>query len=216
MREAREATGLKYGPVAVIGWSFGAAVAVSLAVRHPDLVDRLAIVAAPRPRRARSGERFSRVSELRKHGVERSFESLKSSLDDDGRPGLPSLAVAESDPALTSLGVRGRLERMLDSAWAQDAAGIATDRLAVRGRDWLGAPRQVSQRTMLVYGTSDVLATQKDANWYERSIRRARRLTIWDGRYAASMPHSIRSRRVKPARSSLGAVPAARTKDFLK
>jgi len=174
--QARELSGLDYGPAAVIGWSFGAAVAASLAAQHPSLIDRVVIVAAPSPKKMRSGERFSVISEARKHGIERTFDSLKSSLDDDGRPELVNLGVDDGDPALEPLGVRGRVDRMLDASWSQQSAGIATDRLAVRNCAWLDTSKRVTQRTLLVYGESDVLGTPRDAAWYRRSIHCAEQL----------------------------------------
>jgi pimeloyl-ACP methyl ester carboxylesterase len=105
---------------------------------------------------------------------------MKTSLDDDGPPSLISLGVDDSDSALEPLGVRGRLERMLDAAWVQDSAGMATDRLAVRSRDWLDLADEVTQDTLLVYGSRDVLASAKDAAWFARHVARARLMTVPD------------------------------------
>jgi pimeloyl-ACP methyl ester carboxylesterase len=176
--QADALTQLEFGRAAVIGWSFGGATALALAARYPELIDRVVLVASPRPRRIRSGERFSAIAELRKHGIERDFRSMKASLDDDGPPSLISLGVDDSDPALEPLGVRGRLERMLDAAWVQESAGLATDRLAVRSRDWLDRGDEVTQKTLLVYGARDVLASAKDAAWFERHIASAHLITV--------------------------------------
>jgi pimeloyl-ACP methyl ester carboxylesterase len=177
---ARELSGLEFGPAAVVGWSFGGAVATMLAARHPDLIDRLVIVGAPRPQKIRAGERYSVIGELRKHGIERTFASLRATLDDDGHPALIHLGVDDGDPDLEPLGVRGRLDRMLDAGWAQGSAGMATDRIAVRERGWLDAVGSVQQETLLVYGAEDQVATTRDAVWFERHIRRPSRVTVPD------------------------------------
>src|SRR5205814_911319 len=41
--------GLDGGPVGVAGWSAGGRVALALAARHPDLVDRVVVIATPAP-----------------------------------------------------------------------------------------------------------------------------------------------------------------------
>ena len=177
-REASELSGLELGPAAAIGWSFGATVTTALAARHPDLVDQIVLVAAPRPKRLHSGERFSVIAELRKHGVERSFASLKDSLDEGGRPTLLALGVDDGDPALAPLGVRGRLDRMLESAWSRESAGMATDRLAVRSQTWVELVGKLAPETLLVYGDRDGVASARDAIWFERHISDARRITV--------------------------------------
>jgi pimeloyl-ACP methyl ester carboxylesterase len=177
---ATDISDLEFGPAAVIGWSFGGAVATMLAARHPDLIDRVVLVGSPRPQRIRTGERYSVIGELRKHGVERTFPSLRASLDDDGHPTLIHLGIDDRDPDLTPLGVRGRLDRMLDAGWSQGAAGMATDRIAVRDRRWLDTASAVQQRTLLVYGAQDVVATTRDADWFEHRLRRSTRLTVPD------------------------------------
>jgi pimeloyl-ACP methyl ester carboxylesterase len=179
-RVAMEISGLEFGPAAVIGWSFGGAVATMLAGRHPDLIGRLVIVGAPRPQKIRTGERYSVIGELRKHGIERSFASLRATLDDDGQPTLIHLGIDDADPDLQPLGVRGRLERMLDAGWAQGSAGMATDRLAVRESGWLDAAGSVQQETLLVYGANDQIATSRDADWFEHHLRRSSRVTVPD------------------------------------
>jgi pimeloyl-ACP methyl ester carboxylesterase len=177
-RIAAEISGLEFGPAAVIGWSFGAAVATMLAARHPDLIDRVVLVGAPRPQKIRTGERYSAIGELRKHGIERTFASLRATLDDDGHPTLIQLGIDDADPDLKPLGVRGRLDRMLDAGWTQGSAGMATDRLAVRGSGWLVAAGLVQHPTLLVYGAQDTVASAKDADWFERHVRRSSRVTV--------------------------------------
>ena len=169
---ASENSGLQFGKAAAVGWSFGGAVATALAARHAELIDKLVVVASARPERMRKGERYSSIAELRKRGVERTRVSLENSLDDDGHPTLVTLGIDTGDPALEPLGVRGRVERMLDAGWAQRSSGMASDRLAVRETTWPDTTSSVVQDSLLIYGDDDALATKKDADWYAGKLHR--------------------------------------------
>lgn len=173
---ASDTSGERFGTVAIIGWSFGGIVAAAFAARHPDLVDRLVLVATPRPEQLQHGERYSAIAELRKHGVERTRASLKASLDDDGHPSLLTIGIDGDDPDLAPLGMRGRVERMIDAGWMQQSSGIASDRLAVRANDWVDAVSAASGETLLVYGARDDLATSKDADWFEHRLGHSTRV----------------------------------------
>ncbi|MGO4536446.1 alpha/beta fold hydrolase [Leifsonia sp. 2MCAF36] len=104
---ARSATQTAYGHVGVVGWREGGIYAAALAARHPELVDRLALVAAPAPSRAGAVPQ--------------------------PRPSAPQpVAVgAVGEP----LGYRDRLGRMLDAASTQGDAGVQADRHAFQATD---------------------------------------------------------------------------------
>jgi pimeloyl-ACP methyl ester carboxylesterase len=167
---ARGVTGLELGPVAVVGWSFGGPVAIALAARHPELVDSLVIVGAPRPKRLRHGERYSPVTELRRKGVERSRGSLTASLEEEGLPTLEALGVDIDDADAHGLGTAGRLQHMIDAAWLQGAAGVASDRSAVANETWLGGFDQLKSPALLLYASDDPVAGLSDAKWYARHL----------------------------------------------
>ncbi|HEX4443632.1 MAG TPA: alpha/beta fold hydrolase [Galbitalea sp.] len=167
-RVADEITGIQFGTVGIVGWSFGGAIATSFAARHPQLTDCVVIIGSPDPHTLRKGQRYSAISELRKHGIEKSFNSLRASIRDDGPPSLFSLGVDGADPALAPLGVRGRLERMLENAWMQDGHGIAADRLAVRTDKWADVVGRLDVPALLLYGCQDAVASESDAKWYAK------------------------------------------------
>jgi pimeloyl-ACP methyl ester carboxylesterase len=175
---ARELSGLTFGRIGVVGWSFGGAIALALAARHPRLVDRVVIVGTPAPRRLDRGERYSPVLELRKHGVERSTASLADTLNDDGEPGLGSLGIRDDEADSEQFGLSNRIGHMLDAAWAQAADGMASDRIAARSTDWTSRLPEVEAPVLLVYGTEDDVAGASDAHWYERKLSSSRRLDV--------------------------------------
>jgi pimeloyl-ACP methyl ester carboxylesterase len=193
---AKEVSDLDFGSIGIVGWSFGSATALSLASRFPSLVDAVVIIGAPAPKRMRVGERYSSITELRKHGVERSVESMANSLADDGPPGFAQLGVGWADPALGRLGTRSRVQHMLEHAITRGSIGIATDRIAVRDDSWVSRLGEVTAPTLILRGEQDEVATEKDAAWYARrlphstvqTVPGAGRLGIVDG-WARALDH---------------------------
>ena len=89
-------------------------VAAALALRHPDLVDRLAL-----------------VSPLSPHAAQTAAGRTLSAGD-----GWSALGIDDADPALDRhLGLDRRLDRMLDAAFQQGDAGLVGD----RAQDVIGA-----------------------------------------------------------------------------
>ncbi len=123
--EARRASGTVSGPVGVIGWGAGARAALSLAGRHPSLVDRLVLVDAPA------------------HGLR---------LRVDGPPFRPAdLGIADPAEYDVSAGSERRLERMLAEAGRRGRRGLEFDQAAMRTRDWRDTLRDIRAETLLVY-----------------------------------------------------------------
>lgn len=123
--EARRASGRVSGPIGVIGWGAGARAALSLAGRHPSLVDRLVLVDAPaHAGRLRVGDPPFRPTDL----------------------GIADRAGYDVAP-----GSERRIERMLAEAGRRGRRGLDFDRAAMRTRDWRDTLRDIRARTLLVY-----------------------------------------------------------------
>jgi pimeloyl-ACP methyl ester carboxylesterase len=179
--------GHHFPAVAVVGWSFGGMVALSFAARHPDLVRRVDAIAMMRPRRSIRGERYSAVTELRKHGIERNVHSLAESLDDDPEPSIRSLGIGYEDSALDTWGLENRIQNMLDTSMAQGAMGAASDRIAVRDTAWADELGRISCECVLSCGDADAVAGPRDAHWYARRLATARVAQLAGG-HAAIAP----------------------------
>jgi pimeloyl-ACP methyl ester carboxylesterase len=183
--------------VGVVGWSSGGALALSLAARHPQLVDRVAIAGTPAPFRmdlgGRAGQALELLPEPSRTTVPRLSEELArpggslslASLSSTTALGAPSLSLSlaalgidPSDPALVVPGLRSRLQNMLTASTVQGTIGIATDLIAARDRSWAEALGRITAPTLLVYGGRDGVADQNDGRWFRRRIRPARLVSV--------------------------------------
>lgn len=174
-----------YPRVSVLGWSFGGSVALSLAARHPDLVQRVDAISTLKPSHSKRGERYSPVIELRKRGVDRHPDSLAETMAEEPAPDFESLGIDPDDSVFERLGLANRLTRMLDTGYEQEAAGIASDRFAILDTDWTDHLSNIACDCVLSYGTEDPVAGDADAAWYQRHIPTSRIQWIEHGTHTA-------------------------------
>jgi pimeloyl-ACP methyl ester carboxylesterase len=176
--------GLGVERVGVVGWSAGGRVALALAGRRPDLVERVVVVATPAPddevpwidparrvefERLRKGEAADVHAEL--------VSRLRSLVPTDPFSGdaLWLLAAVTSDePALRVPGVRERLGDMLRAAFAQGAIGLAADIAGYCLQPWGFEPDAVEAQTLLLYGSRDPMAGPRHGQWWEERLPQAR------------------------------------------
>jgi pimeloyl-ACP methyl ester carboxylesterase len=151
------------GPVGVAGWSSGGRVAMALAARHPDLVDRVAVVATPAPDEFvpwLGPELRGQLDQMRLMAPENAYEKL--SVPPDG-PAVMRLLEADED-----------LSPMFEAAYAQGPAGMLADTAGVLLQPWGFEPRDVRAATLLVYGAADRLVEPRHGKWWERQLPDAR------------------------------------------
>jgi pimeloyl-ACP methyl ester carboxylesterase len=166
--------------VGVVGWSAGGRVALALAARRPELVDRVAVVATPAPdEEVRWVPRDVRqaLESLRALPPERAQAELEARFADvaptDDPLGWLGAGPAEA-AVLESAGTRQRLQALLDEGLAQGAAGIAADVAGQMLRPWGFEPEDVRAKTLLLYGSCDVVASPRHGAWWQRRLPRAR------------------------------------------
>jgi pimeloyl-ACP methyl ester carboxylesterase len=151
-RVARSSGGSRYGRVGVVGWGTGGMVALTLAARHPELVDAVATVGVPIP-------------------TTQTFDPVLQGLTPYT---LASLDVDPEDPALRKRGLRNRLDRMLEEAALQGTLGSEYDRAALQDHGWTHELGRIRARTLLVYGEGvsgrSELTTIDDGAWYRRRL----------------------------------------------
>ncbi|WES64837.1 alpha/beta fold hydrolase [Microbacter sp. GSS18] len=153
-RHLRRAVGAG-ATVGVVGWGVGGHAAAALAGRHPDLVDRLALVDTP--------------ASIRPGDVATPYDPADLCI----RPDEPSLSV--------NAGLGRRVERMLADAALGHGAGFSFDRSALRSRDWAQTLRRIDADTVLLYGSGHPLVSAAvDGARLRRRIRGARVVRVPD------------------------------------
>ncbi|MEY9954178.1 pimeloyl-ACP methyl ester carboxylesterase [Leifsonia sp. EB34] len=174
--------------IGIAGWSAGGRVALAFAARHPELVDRVAVVATPAPNehvpwippelqkqsdelgRLSPDEARSRLSAM----LQDQADAIRSADLESGVP-LDVLGVGPVDAGVLALrGLEDRLGRMLKDAYRQGPGGVAADILSYTARPWGFDPSAVQAKTLIVAGQADPIAGHPHAAWYQRTIPDAR------------------------------------------
>ncbi|OOB90234.1 alpha/beta fold hydrolase [Rathayibacter sp. VKM Ac-2630] len=177
-RTARVIDGAEFGSVGVVGWGSGGAFALSLAARHPDLVDRIALVGTPAPPQAGVLVQRTGAWERREVLPGEDAGTLAGTLP-EGPPGLDALGVDPEDPVLAGTrGLRNRLERMLGEGWRQGPLGAATDLAALRDGSWADELDAVTASVLVVTGEHDPVAGTEDGRWYRGRLADARTASV--------------------------------------
>jgi pimeloyl-ACP methyl ester carboxylesterase len=170
--------------VGIAGWSAGGRVALALAARRPDLVDRVAVLATPAPDTEVpwiAPEQRDELERLRGLAPEEAHAQLCRSLGSDV-PEDPRSAEAlwllgaggADEAALRADGVRARLGEMLHAAFVQGARGLAADIAGYCLQPWGFEPEAVEAETLLLYGERDPLADPRHGRWWGSRLPNAR------------------------------------------
>jgi pimeloyl-ACP methyl ester carboxylesterase len=175
-------TRLNTGPVGVAGWSAGGRVALALAARRPDLVDRVAVIATPAPDEEVAwipAELRAGVEALRGQPPEQVHDILRAQLEgvvaaDEPAQALAMIGAGEADEAaLARPGARQRVEAMLAAAFQQGTVGLAADIAGYCLQPWGFQPSEVAAKCLLIYGAKDEIGP-RHGKWYQRALPQAR------------------------------------------
>jgi pimeloyl-ACP methyl ester carboxylesterase len=171
-------------PVGVAGWCAGGRVALALAARRPDLVDRVVVIGTPAPDDEVpwiDDEQRDELEQLRGLGPDEVHAELSARLDslipDD--PYAPEAlwllgtGVADED-ALRRDGVRARLSELIRESFVQGADGLAADIAGYCLQPWGFEPEAVRAKTLLLYGSRDPLAGPQHGLWWQSRLPDAR------------------------------------------
>jgi pimeloyl-ACP methyl ester carboxylesterase len=175
---------LNVGRVGIAGWSAGGRVALALAARRPDLVDRLAVLGTPAPDDEIpwiAEDERGRLERLRGLPPDEAHAELAERLaalvpeDPHSADALWLLGAGSADnAALGSDGVRTRLGEMLGAAFVQGARGLAADIAGYCLQPWGFEPDEVRAETLLLYGSRDPLADPRHGRWWQSRLPDAR------------------------------------------
>ena len=170
--------------MSVAGWSAGGRVALALAARHPDLVERVAVVATPAP-----DEEVPWIPAEQREGVEalrgKSADEVRAALTQAMGGLVPS---SPADPHALDLiggtkvdgpivereGVRDRLIDMIREAFVQGPVGMVTEIAGYTLRPWGFEPADVRQKALLVYGGADPQLPSRHGRWWQEHLPDAR------------------------------------------
>jgi pimeloyl-ACP methyl ester carboxylesterase len=174
----------------VVGWSAGGRVALALAARRPDLVERVAVVATPTPNEHLPWippEQMAGIDALRGLPPEQAHAAMTEQLaptipaDPYSREAIAQLGASDADAAdLDDTAARKRLGAMLEPAFRQGAAGMAQDIVGYCIAPWGFEPGGVTQPVLLVYGGADPIAAEPHARWWEQELPDARLTLVAD------------------------------------
>lgn len=171
----------------VAGWSAGGRVALALAARRPDLVDRVAVIGTPAPddevpwvpaehRAGVEALRGATASDAHK-ALSAAFGPTLEAMAADERFGL--VGVGDADAAVLARGgVPDRLRAMLDDAFRQGAAGMVADIASYMLQPWGFAPADVAAEVLLAYGGADPVAGHAHGAWWQRRLPNAQLETM--------------------------------------
>jgi pimeloyl-ACP methyl ester carboxylesterase len=172
--------GLRVGRVGVAGWSAGGRVALALAARRPDLVDRVVVLGTPAPDdevpwiAGEQREELARLGGLAPRDAHaRLGERLAAATPADpyAAEALWLLGAGAADEAaLRTDWARLRLGEMLRAAFAQGARGLAADIAGYCLQPWGFAPEAVRAKTLLLYGSRDALADPRHGRWWKSRL----------------------------------------------
>jgi pimeloyl-ACP methyl ester carboxylesterase len=157
------------GPVGVAGWSSGGRVAMALAARHPELIDRVAVVATPAPDQFvpwLAPELRAQLDQMRLSGPVNAYEKLSVP-----RNGPEVMQLLEAD---------GDLSLMFDAAYKQGPIGVLADTAGVLLQPWGFEPSDVRAKTLLVYGSEDRLVEPRHGKWWKKQLPDARYEEVGD------------------------------------
>ena len=184
--------------VSVAGWSGGGRIALALAARHPDLVDRVAVIATPAPDEAVPWipvEQRWALEALRGQSADDVHAALTTQMADlvPSDPAAPeALSLIGNSPAdaqvLAQGDVKKRLVTMFGEAFAQGATGMVADIAGYCLRPWGFEPGDVGQKTLLVYGARDPMTGSKHGRWWQQHLPDARLEMVPDAGHLVVVP----------------------------
>lgn len=175
---------LARGPVGVVGWSAGGRVALALAARRPDLVDRVVVLATPAPHEQVPwipAEQMAGLDQLRGLPADAAHAALSQQLAPllphawHMTDVLPLLGASPADDAALALPEAcDRLAGMLEAAFAQGIVGMVGDIAGYCLQPWGFEPNEVQAKTLLLYGSKDPVAGSRHGTWWQKHLPNAR------------------------------------------
>lgn len=172
----------------VVGWSGGGRAALALAARHPQLVQRVALVGTPAPDdevRWIPPEQKAQLVELRNDPAA-AVAALVRTLDGVPRDvSLVSAGPADLRALRRDSTLRERLERMVGDAFRTGVGGLAADIVAAEVAPWGFTLDDVQAEVIGFYGTEDTHVPPAHGAWWANHVRNGRTIEVPDAGHLA-------------------------------
>lgn len=173
-----------YRSVGVAGWSAGGRIALSVAARRPDLVDRVAVVATPAPHEEvpwMPADIAAAVDALRglpakdvHVAMTQQLQDYASMVAENPEMGLEMLGRSDADgPVLDRPEAAERFTDLLRAAFTQGSTGLVSDIAGYTLRPWGFEPADVRAKTLLLYGSADPITGPEHGEWWHRQLPNA-------------------------------------------
>ena len=178
------AQALGEGPVAAVGWSAGGLVALALAVRHPELVSSVTMIATPAHEDDVSrldDDQKAMVTALRPNlpGAMAAVEAALAPIARSPRAMLDLLGSGDADDSVRLSDDYGaRLETMVTEGIRQGLAGVAADIVASSVAPWGFEPADVTVPVRLWYGGDDELVPPEHGAYWAGALPTAELTTV--------------------------------------
>ena len=175
---------MKISSVGAVGWSAGGRIALALAARYPDLVDRVVILATPAP-----DEAVPWIPPEQKQGLEALRDLPPAEIHSRLAAQLATLVPKKTsneqllsligrspadEDALKMPGAADRLASMMQAAFAQGATGMAADIAGYCLQPWGFEPTEVKAKALCLYGSKDPIAGSRHGAWWQKNLPQAR------------------------------------------
>lgn len=171
--------------IGVVGWSAGGRVAMALAAKRPDLVDRVVVVATPAPHDQvpwMPDEVSAAVDALRGKPAAAVHKEMSEQLSgfaaavaDDPGAGVAMLGGGDADSAvLDDPSTAARVRNLVAAAVAHGVTGLVSDMAGYTLQPWGFEPHKVRAKTLLLYGSADPIAGSPHGRWWQQQLPNAR------------------------------------------
>lgn len=167
-------------PVGLVGWSAGGRVALALAARRPELVDRVVVLGTPAPHEEVPwipAEQAQILESLRSKPAAEVQATLAEQFAailpaDTGQPETLHLLGRSpaDDEALHAPGATERLLGMMAGAFTQGATGLASDLAGYCLQPWGFEPEAVNVEALLLYGSADADVGPLHGRWWNEHL----------------------------------------------
>lgn len=208
--------------VGVAGWSAGGRVALALAARHPDIVDRVAVIGTPAPHEEVpwiAPEFVELSAHLATLSAQDAIEQLSETFSTRMSAQMPSedpekpvplvgLGATDVDAGVLEMpGARDRLEVMVRDAFRQGPIGVVTDILAYAAQPWGFDLSDVASKVLLLYGEADESVPPRHGEWYAGHLADAQVETVPNAGHLLIVPMWARVLSHLAAGSTWGSMP---------